>query len=70
MPAARRVASLLRWDLEEIDRWIADGCRRCRRGHGVKFNKLTVGLVVLYRAMQRYHEKNPSLSAIGKPPKL
>jgi len=30
MPAPRRIASLLRWDLEEIDRWIADGCRPVR----------------------------------------
>jgi excisionase family DNA binding protein len=34
MPAPRRVASLLRWDLEEIDRWIADGCRPVERRAG------------------------------------
>ena len=27
MPSPLRLASLVRWDLEEIDRWIADGCR-------------------------------------------
>jgi excisionase family DNA binding protein len=31
MPAPLRLASLVRWDLEEIDRWIADGCPSCRR---------------------------------------
>ena len=30
MPAPLRLASLVRWDLEEIDRWIADGCKPVR----------------------------------------
>jgi excisionase family DNA binding protein len=34
MPAPLRLASLVRWDLEEIDRWIADGCPSCRKGAG------------------------------------
>lgn len=32
MPAPLRLASLVRWDLEEIDRWIADGCPSTRKG--------------------------------------
>ncbi len=31
MPAPRRLASLVRWDLEEIDRWIANGCKPVRQ---------------------------------------
>jgi predicted DNA-binding transcriptional regulator AlpA len=34
MPSPLRLASLVRWDLEEIDRWIADGCPSCRKGTG------------------------------------
>ncbi|NLF07620.1 MAG: helix-turn-helix domain-containing protein [Pirellulaceae bacterium] len=30
MPAPRRIASLLRWDLDEIDQWIEGGCRPVR----------------------------------------
>lgn len=26
MPAPRRIGRLVRWDLDEIDRWIAEGC--------------------------------------------
>ena len=32
MPAPLRLASLVRWDLEEIDRWISAGCPFCRKG--------------------------------------
>ena len=31
MPAPLRLGSLVRWDLEEIDRWIADGCKPVER---------------------------------------
>jgi predicted DNA-binding transcriptional regulator AlpA len=31
MPAPLRLASLVRWDLDEIDRWIADGCPSVRK---------------------------------------
>jgi predicted DNA-binding transcriptional regulator AlpA len=31
MPSPIRLASLVRWDLEEIDRWIAAGCPSVRR---------------------------------------
>ena len=34
MPAPLRLASLVRWDLDEIDRWIADGCRPVDRRAG------------------------------------
>jgi excisionase family DNA binding protein len=34
MPAPRKLGSLVRWDLEEIDRWIADGCRPVRQVKG------------------------------------
>ena len=34
MPAPLRLASLVRWDLEEIDRWIANGCPSCRKAGG------------------------------------
>jgi predicted DNA-binding transcriptional regulator AlpA len=34
MPQPLRLASLVRWDLEEIDRWIADGCRPVRQVKG------------------------------------
>jgi predicted DNA-binding transcriptional regulator AlpA len=34
MPLPLRLASLVRWDLEEIDRWIADGCRPVDRRAG------------------------------------
>jgi predicted DNA-binding transcriptional regulator AlpA len=34
MPSPLRLASLVRWDLEEIDRWIADGCRPVDRRAG------------------------------------
>ena len=32
MPAPLRLASLVRWDLEEIDRWIVEGCPSRRKG--------------------------------------
>jgi excisionase family DNA binding protein len=32
MPAPVRLGSLVRWDLEEIDRWIVAGCPSCRKG--------------------------------------
>lgn len=32
MPAPVRLGSLVRWDLDEIDRWIAAGCGSCRQG--------------------------------------
>lgn len=31
MPSPLRLGSLVRWDLEEIDHWIAEGCRSCRK---------------------------------------
>ena len=34
MPSPLRLASLVRWDLEEIDRWIADGCPPVRQVKG------------------------------------
>lgn len=34
MPAPVRLGSLVRWDLDEIDRWIAAGCPSCRKGTG------------------------------------
>ena len=34
MPSPLRLASLVRWDLDEIDRWIADGCRPVRHVKG------------------------------------
>ncbi len=30
MPAPLRLGSLVRWDLDAIDAWIADGCPSCR----------------------------------------
>jgi len=30
MPAPRRIGRLVRWDMDEIDRWIADGCPNVR----------------------------------------
>ena len=36
MPAPVRLGALVRWDLEKIDRWIADGCPSCRKGGGRK----------------------------------
>ena len=35
MPAPIRLGSLVRWDLNEIDRWIAAGCPSCRAAKGV-----------------------------------
>jgi excisionase family DNA binding protein len=32
MPLPRRLGALVRWDLDEIDAWIAAGCPACRRG--------------------------------------
>jgi len=32
MPAPLRLGALVRWDLDEIDRWIAAGCPSCREG--------------------------------------
>ena len=32
MPAPVRLASLVRWDLDEIDRWIAAGCPSLPKG--------------------------------------
>jgi excisionase family DNA binding protein len=34
MPAPLRLGSLVRWDLEEIDNWIANGCPTRRKGAG------------------------------------
>ena len=34
MPAPLRLGNLVRWDLNEIDRWIADGCPRCDKKGG------------------------------------
>jgi len=34
MPSPLRLGSLVRWDLEEIDRWIAEGCRPVRQVKG------------------------------------
>ena len=34
MPAPRRLCSLVRWDLDEIDRWIAAGCPSVRQMKG------------------------------------
>ena len=31
MPAKLHLGGLVRWDLEEIDRWIADGCPSVRQ---------------------------------------
>ena len=36
MPTPVRLGALVRWDLETIDRWIADGCPNCRQGGGRK----------------------------------
>lgn len=30
LPAPRRLGSLVRWDLDEIDAWIDAGCPSCR----------------------------------------
>ena len=32
MPAPIRLGSLVRWDLDAIDQWIAAGCPSCRKG--------------------------------------
>jgi excisionase family DNA binding protein len=32
MPAPLRLGTLVRWELDEIDRWIAAGCPSCRKG--------------------------------------
>jgi len=34
MPAPVRLGALVRWDLDEIDRWISAGCPSCRKGAG------------------------------------
>lgn len=34
MPAPVKLGALVRWDLEEIDRWIKDGCRPVRQLKG------------------------------------
>ena len=34
MPAPIKLGTLVRWDLEEIDRWIADGCPSVRQVKG------------------------------------
>jgi predicted DNA-binding transcriptional regulator AlpA len=34
MPPPLRLGALVRWDLDEIDRWIAAGCPSCRKGAG------------------------------------
>jgi len=34
MPSPIRLGSLVRWDLDEIDRWIAAGCPSCRKLNG------------------------------------
>ena len=30
MPAPRRLGALVRWSVDDLDRWLADGCPRCR----------------------------------------
>jgi predicted DNA-binding transcriptional regulator AlpA len=30
MPAGRKIGALRRWDAEEIEKWLADGCPRVR----------------------------------------
>lgn len=30
MPAPRRLGALVRWSVEDLDRWLADGCPRIR----------------------------------------
>ena len=32
MPRPVRLGTLVRWDLDELDRWIAAGCPSCRKG--------------------------------------
>jgi predicted DNA-binding transcriptional regulator AlpA len=32
MPWGVKVGSLRRWDMDEIERWIADGCKPLRKG--------------------------------------
>jgi predicted DNA-binding transcriptional regulator AlpA len=34
MPRPVRLGSLVRWDMDEIDRWIVAGCTSCRKGAG------------------------------------
>ncbi|MBU4400489.1 MAG: hypothetical protein KKE86_14285, partial [Planctomycetes bacterium] len=34
MPSPLRLASLVRWDIEEIDLWIANGCKSVRQVKG------------------------------------
>ncbi len=34
MPRPIRLGALVRWDLDEIDRWISTGCPSCRKGAG------------------------------------
>ncbi len=34
MPPPIRLGSLVRWDLDAIDAWIAAGCPSCERGRG------------------------------------
>jgi len=34
MPRPVRLGTLVRWDLDELDRWIAAGCPSCRKGAG------------------------------------
>jgi excisionase family DNA binding protein len=34
MPAPVRLGALVRWDLDEIDRWISAGCPSCRKAAG------------------------------------
>ncbi len=36
MPVPLRLGSLVRWDLEEIDRWIAVGCPPVRKMKGAR----------------------------------
>ncbi len=34
MPSPRKLGALVRWDLDEIDAWIADGCKPVRGSNG------------------------------------
>jgi len=34
MPSPLRLGALVRWDLDEVDRWIAAGCPSYRKGAG------------------------------------
>ncbi len=34
MPKSVKLGALVRWDLNEIERWIIDGCPTCRKSGG------------------------------------